>query len=125
MLLAVFIKKLFHKTSDYSNTVNTHRTFQTRMNNVKQQSCPFATNITAYISFLSHIKYILRKVTQCCVALPPFRENPTFICGSISQHVETLANHQSFLPQIYRIFNIYLPLLGHSPNISPPNSLNS
>ena len=39
------------------------------------------------------------------------------------QQDKTLANHQSFLPQIYRIFNTYLSLLGHSPNCSP-NSLN-
>ena len=36
-----------------------------------------------------------------------------------------LAKHQSSLPQIYKIFDIHLPLLHHSPNVSPVNSLNS
>ena len=36
---------------------------------------------------------------------------------------KTLANHQSFFPQIYGIFDIHLPLLGHLPN-SSPKSLN-
>ena len=31
-----------------------------------------------------------------------------------------LENCQSFLLQIYGIFNIHLPLLGHSPNFPPP-----
>ena len=31
---------------------------------------------------------------------------------------------QSFLPQIYRVFNIYLPLIGHLPMFSPPKRLN-
>ena len=31
---------------------------------------------------------------------------------------------QSFLPQSYGIFNIHLPLLGHSSNFSPPKRLN-
>ena len=36
-----------------------------------------------------------------------------------------IINCQSFLPQIYGIFTIHLPLLGHSPNFSPPNNLRS
>ena len=38
---------------------------------------------------------------------------------NIDEFSELLANCQSFLPQIYRI-RINLPLLGHSPNFSPP-----
>ena len=34
------------------------------------------------------------------------------------------SNCQSFLPQIYETFNVHLPLLGHSPNSSPPKRLN-
>ena len=38
---------------------------------------------------------------------------------------KSLIANQNFLPQIYGIVNIHLPLLIHSPNFSPPNSLNS
>ena len=36
-----------------------------------------------------------------------------------------LAKHQSFVHQIYGIFNIFLQLLGHLPSFSPSKSLNS
>ena len=43
----------------------------------------------------------------------------------IGEFGELMANRQSFLPQIYRIFNIHILLAGYSPKFSPPNNLNS
>ena len=44
---------------------------------------------------------------------------------NIGEFGELMANHQSFLLQIYRIFNIHILVVGHSPKFSPPNNLNS
>ena len=47
------------------------------------------------------------------------------LAENIDSPDKTLANHQNFHPRIYGLINIHLPLLGHSPNYSPPSSLNS
>lgn len=43
------------------------------------------------------------------------------LCTHYGKHGELLVNHQIFLPQMYKIFNI---LLGHLPSFSTPNNLN-
>ena len=35
---------------------------------------------------------------------------------------KSMVNCQSFLPQIYRIFNIHILLVGHSPKVPPLNN---
>ena len=40
----------------------------------------------------------------------------------IAEFGELMANCQSFLLQIYRIFNIRILFLGHSPKFSSPNN---
>ena len=44
------------------------------------------------------------------------------IAGNIGKFGKSMVNCQSFLPQIYRIFNIYILLVGHSPKVPPPNN---
>ena len=50
-------------------------------------------------------------------------QRKTLMGENIDEFSKSLTNHQSFFPQMHLIFNIHLPLLGHSPNFSPPNSL--
>ena len=37
---------------------------------------------------------------------------------------ELMANHQSLLPKIYRIFHIHVSFVDYSLKFSPPNNLN-
>ena len=43
---------------------------------------------------------------------------------NIDEFGEFMANHQSFIPQIYGKFNICILLVGHFPKFSPSNNLN-
>ena len=49
----------------------------------------------------------------------------TLVGKNIGEFSELMTNCQSLLPQIYRIFNIRILIVGHLSEFSSPNNLNS